>query len=186
MLNLISSKIVNILCHNDRLPKIHVYIYGCELIIYTALSTMWLLLWGALWGQPIFTLIIVSAFYVNQTIGGGFHASTHMRCMLTMLVGLSIALFINTYIPVPAYTFIAILSASILLWHPVALHRQKQYLREKASFFATYSRFITIGETVLFLIVKDTIPVGNALALGLLVSGISRLAGVITQQVGNT
>lgn len=65
-----------------------VYVYGFDAALYTFLSTAGLVLIGCVLGQGIETLIIISLFYVNQTLGGGFHASTHLNCFITMVLGL--------------------------------------------------------------------------------------------------
>ena len=64
------------------------YVYGFDAALYTFLSTAGLVLIGCVLGQGIETLIIISLFYVNQTLGGGFHASTHLNCFITMVLGL--------------------------------------------------------------------------------------------------
>lgn len=51
-------------------------IYGCELWLYTILSTLGLLLLGAALQSLGETVIIVSIFYICQSTGGGFHASS--------------------------------------------------------------------------------------------------------------
>ena len=59
--------------------------YGFDLLIYTLLSTLGLLLAGAVLGRGVQAALIVGLFYLNQTFGGGFHARTHLRCFATML-----------------------------------------------------------------------------------------------------
>lgn len=59
-------------------------IYGCELWLYTILSTLGLLILGVFLQSFWEAVIIIFIFYNCQSTGGGFHASSHMRCFLTM------------------------------------------------------------------------------------------------------
>ena len=63
--------------------------YGCELWLYTILSTLGLFMIGLFAKAPIEAIVIISIFYVCQSIGGGFHASTHIKCFFTMVYGLT-------------------------------------------------------------------------------------------------
>ena len=63
-------------------------IYGCELWLYTILSTLGLLTLGVFLQSFWEAVIIIFIFYTCQSTGGGFHASSHMRCFLTMAIGL--------------------------------------------------------------------------------------------------
>ena len=76
-----------------------VYLYGIELFLHTLFSTLGLLIISALLHRPIEGSIIIALYYTNQTIGGGFHASAHTRCFLTMSVGLVLALLLLNHQP---------------------------------------------------------------------------------------
>ncbi len=68
--------------------------YGLGALLYTVLSTVLLLLLGACSGSFFSTVIIIVIFYINQTVGGGYHAKTHIRCFITMVIGITISLYI--------------------------------------------------------------------------------------------
>ena len=53
--------------------------YGADLVSYTLLITAGLLLAGALCHLFWQTAVIIALYYTNQTLGGGYHASTHGR-----------------------------------------------------------------------------------------------------------
>ena len=65
-----------------------VYVYGCDIAVYTIASTIGLIAIGAGFGYFIETLELIFVFYTNQTLGGGYHAPTHLRCFITMATGL--------------------------------------------------------------------------------------------------
>ena len=57
--------------------------YGFAITICTIASTLGLLL-----GQFLGGAVLIALFYTCQSSGGGYHASTHLRCFLTMCAGL--------------------------------------------------------------------------------------------------
>ena len=100
-----------------------VYAYGLDAILYTMISTLGLVLIGVVMRSTTEALVIIGMFYINQTLGGGFHASTHLRCFLTMAVGLLCCLstlFIP--FPLPASLIIALMSMGFMLRFPLVLH----------------------------------------------------------------
>ena len=94
------------------------------------LSTLGLLLIGLLLRQFAGALILVLVFYSCQSSGGGYHASTHLRCFLTMCAGLLVGLAFP-FLPFPDGVFYAIgaLSVLLLLAFPLVLHPNKSYLK---------------------------------------------------------
>lgn len=119
-----------------------IYLYGCEAALYTMLSTSGLLIIGILFRQVLETVIIVGLFYLNQSLGGGFHANTHMRCFVTMSTGLLCAFIACDYLQ-PEKTILillVLLATAILLCHPLVLHANKQYLKYKTPIFIARSR----------------------------------------------
>lgn len=62
--------------------------YGFAITIYTITSTLGFLLLGLLLGQFLGGAVLIAIFYTCQSSGGGYHASTHLRCFLTMCAGL--------------------------------------------------------------------------------------------------
>ena len=61
------------------------YIYGFDIAIYTFLSTFGLFLIGWIADRPLETALLIFLYYTNQSSGGGFHASSHLMCFLTMV-----------------------------------------------------------------------------------------------------
>lgn len=162
-----------------------VYVYGCDIALYTFLSTTGLLVIGALLGRLFETAILVSVFYLNQSIGGGFHASTHTRCFITMVIGL---LVFATSFALP-FNKVAIacfgLSASILLYRfPLILHKNKRHLMNSADSLMRRSRIAIVAQTMLLLGVLFTrySVCAQSLAISMLLSAISRSVAVLQQR----
>ncbi len=55
-------------------------IYGCELWLYTIISAFGLLIIGILMHASLESAIIIVIFYLCQSNGGGYHASSHVNC----------------------------------------------------------------------------------------------------------
>ena len=106
--------------------------YGIEAFLYTFMSTGLLLALGAMLGMLLPACVIITVFYVDQTVGGGYHTSTHLRCLLTMAAGLCAGLGL-TRIPLsPAgYWLAGMLCCGILYTIPLTLHPNKAYLKNK-------------------------------------------------------
>lgn len=94
-----------------------VYEYGFAITICTIASTLGLLL-----GQFLGGAVLIALFYTCQSSGGGYHASTHLRCFLTMCAGLLAGLGFSL-LPCPLWV-LAVLAV------PLTLHLNKLYLLE--------------------------------------------------------
>lgn len=102
-------------------------LYGINALTYTLISTLLLISFGACTNKLLSTTIIIAVFYVNQTIGGGYHASSHLRCFLTMFVGLFLVLFIlnNKRINFMVYVIYVVTGATLMILIPVVLNKTK-------------------------------------------------------------
>lgn len=158
-----------------------IYLYGAEIALYSILSTLGLLAIGWLMNDIHNTCIIVSIYYTNQTLGGGFHASSHYRCFSMMAIGLFIALNIIHYVNIPSYlwTVIALLSLFLLFVLPLVLHTNKLYLSKKAKSIIFRSRIATSIQFILFFFFVRS-PFFPSFCLGISIAALSRLAAAKT------
>ena len=69
--------------------------YGVDMALYTIISTVGLLVLSLLMNSFVSGTIIIATCYLNQTIGGGYHASTHMKCFLSMVLFLTIGVLFS-------------------------------------------------------------------------------------------
>lgn len=140
MIRKISKYLLKLLKQKCPIPpnEQDIYEYGIDVLLYTVLSTTGLLFLGLLYGQFTESIVIIAILYLNQTLGGGFHASTHLHCFATMAIGLSCCLS-TLFIPFPllASVIIALTSAGFMLRFPLVLHVNKAYLSSKRQFFST-------------------------------------------------
>ena len=151
--------------------------YGIETLLHTIVSTAGLLSIGICFHMFPETLIIVLVFYINQTLGGGFHASSHLKCFTTMSLFLIFGLC-SCMLPqiLQLDICLSIVSAIILYRIPLVLHTNKQYLIEKNTFFVRRSR-ITIGLWVCIVMVCIATQsiFFRAFTIGLVLSAVSRI-----------
>lgn len=153
MIRRISERIVAFLDQHGALKHSskEVYIYGFDIAIYTYLSTIGLFLVGWAGGYPLESILLIALYYTNQSLGGGYHASTHMRCFLTMLLGM-LAFLIYMSLPysyaLPAPISVA---ALLVLWKfPLVLHPNKKHLYKRTTEFIKKSRrFVVIQAFIL-------------------------------------
>ena len=154
-----------------------VYIYGFDIAIYTFLSTLGLFFIGWMAGRPIETTLLIFVYYINQSFGGGFHASSHLMCFLTMVLG-ELLFLISFLLPYSLLACIGISVISLLfMWmHPLVLHPNKSYLKKKAPQLIKHSRQILLVEIALLIgfILLNVPVIMQTISLTLLLSAISR------------
>lgn len=156
-------------------------IYGCELWLYSFISTLGLLLVGILLQAFLETVLMITIFYALQKNGGGFHASSHMKCFAVMFGGLLSGLFLTCILN--SHTlFICMLafSAVVLFTLPLRLHPYKKYLIVNKSQLYARSYLVTI--CVIVGIIAIGLMVGESLfkagCSAIFFSAVSRLFAV--------
>lgn len=154
-----------------------VYVYGCDIALYTILSTMGLVITGACFGYFLESIIIIALFYLNQSTGGGFHATSHLRCFITMLLGLLFCLatlFIQFSFSI--CILVGYLSLLLLLIKPLVLHRNKQYLLSQKEKMEKHSRIVVLIEMAVFYLVINLVnsQLVQAFSIGLAMCALSR------------
>jgi len=157
-----------------------VYIYGCDIALYTIISTLALLAVGASLGRPRETVICVGIFYLNQSVGGGYHADTHLRCFITMAAGL-LVFILSFSLPLPpaAYMIFGYLSLMILYGIPLVLHKNKSYLIRHREKLIRQSRLVILLQIAVFslaLIRPGGGGMPHAFGMTLTLCAVSRLA----------
>lgn len=179
MLARISDKIIRKLMPNEiGSDSYEICRYGCELWIYTIISTAGLLLVGWLMNSFAESVAMVCIFYLCQSNGGGYHATTHIGCFLTMLTGLLCGLLlIRIPLTIIFYEGLAVTACLVLLICPLQLHKIKSYLQADAAKLRRRSRFVTILITVFLIFTGfvgwDILFRSECIAVGM--SAISRL-----------
>ncbi|MBR6323070.1 MAG: accessory gene regulator B family protein [Lachnospiraceae bacterium] len=129
--------------------------------------------------QFLAAVIIVAGFYTFQTTGGGYHAKSHLRCLLTMIAGLLVGLSFVFLKEHPALLWALLgIGALLLLLVPLVLHPNKSHLE-------TERKRLTIRSIVVTLSLLVSVVVLNifwdrllyAFSAVFLLAGVSRIAG---------
>lgn len=182
MLSSISYRIAMRLCDSDSAEDQEICIYAVELFLYSLFSTLGLICIGLILQQPIEACVIILMFYTNQTVGGGYHATTHLRCFLVMATGLVFCLLSIRYCHDSFVTAILAGVAVPYLWrHPVLLHMNKDFLRPRLAKFSHRSRVILVLSLIIAIIIcifASSSQVKQSGFWGLIITTISRKTSI--------
>ena len=186
MIEFISTQLVHILCNGTDLSseQYDALNYGMETLVYTVFSTLALVVIGLLFIQPLNACVLITVFYLNQTIGGGFHANSHMKCFITMAIFLMLGLAINhLHLPAKIYTILSVPAFLILMICPLTLHKNKQYLSDQSARLILRSRFITTMQVMIYIVICFGLQsIHMAFSIGVAFSAVSRLYAVISRR----
>lgn len=184
MLTRVSHRLVNSVIKDEQDEQQRaIYEYGCELWLYTVISTLGLMLIGSILGFCIESMTMIVVFYLCQSNGGGYHASTHTRCFLTMVIGLLLGLlFVSVPVPKEFFAGILLLSTAILMVFPLYLNPKRQYLFSNSNVLTIRSRLTTIVVAIVFvvLICLKQVNAAKSLCSALLFSSISRVYAILS------
>ena len=163
-----------------------VCLYGIDIFLYTLISTMGLLLIGALAHRFFEAVIWITLYYLNQTFGGGYHATSHLKCFITMAVSLAACLLLLT-VAIPLYLQILLLvvSSMLLFLFPLRLHENKRYLAKHSRFFVIRYRCILLLEFCIAIFLLLALPgqYAEMCMLGVSTSAISRIVGIVQDKM---
>lgn len=163
-----------------------VCLYGIDIFLYTLISTMGLLLIGALAHRFFEAVIWITLYYLNQTFGGGYHATSHLKCFITMAVSLAACLLLLTVaIPLYLQILLLIVSSMLLFLFPLRLHENKRYLAKHSRFFVIRYRCILLLEFCIAIFLLLALPgqYAEMCMLGVATSAISRIVGIVQDKM---
>lgn len=124
------------------------------------------------------TVLVILVFYSNQSLGGGFHASSHTKCFLVMCAGMMIALLILCCeLSDLFFMAMALLSYILLYVKPLILHPHKAYLAYNSTMYTQRSRIAVSLELLFFIFFSVTglTLLNEALSAGMALSVVSRI-----------
>ena len=163
-----------------------VCLYGIDIFLYTLISTMGLLLIGALAHRFFEAVIWITLYYLNQTFGGGYHATSHLKCFITMVIFLATCLLLLTVaIPLSLQILLLIVSSMLLFLFPLRLHENKRYLAKHSRFFVIRYRCILLLEFCIAIFLLLALPgqYAEMCMLGVATSAISRIVGIVQDKM---
>ena len=163
-----------------------VCLYGIDIFLYTLISTIGLLLIGVLAHRFFEAVIWITLYYLNQTFGGGYHATSHLKCFITMAVSLAACLLLLTVaIPLSLQILLLIVSSMLLFLFPLRLHENKRYLAKHSRFFVIRYRCILLLEFCIAIFLLLALPgqYAEMCMLGVATSAISRIVGIVQDKM---
>ena len=191
MLDFISAKITSaLLGERADADRLEICTYGVEGALYTLLSTAGLLLIGLAAGLFLPTCVLVTFFYSNQSAGGGYHASTHTSCFVTMASVLLTCILVTHLRLFGSFTFflLAMVSGIYLWFRPMHLHANKEYLLCQRERIVRRSRIVVFYSLLLVMLMyRWNLDCFQMSVLGMIVSAVSRYAAIhISNQSKNS
>lgn len=193
MLNASSKRIASFFYTNNIIGKEEapIYAYGIELILATILNTIVVFIIGILIGRFAETAIFLVTFAILRSFTGGYHASSHLKCLLVFIASFMANMTILWILPSnyillfsAAATTIALLF--IFLFAPVE-HENKPFEEDEKRKYKIKSRFLAIVLTIVTftgqLLCSWTSPLLLCVTLGLLTAAISIATAAIKTKI---
>lgn len=183
MLHTSSKQIASFFCANNIIGKedAPIYAYGIELILATIVNTLVVFLIGILIGRFAETAIFLVTFAILRSFTGGYHASTHFKCLLVFIASFLFNMSILWILPSNGILLFSILASFmgllfIFLFAPVE-HANKPFADKEKQKYKSKSRFIAIALTAITitgqLLCSWTSPLLLCITLGFLTAASS-------------
>ena len=177
------KKIADRLIQKELIPAEdrEIYAYGFDILFYTIWSTAVLILIGLLFGQFPDAVVLIAVFYTFQTAGGGYHADTHWKCLLSMVIGLVVGLVMcRLSIPPVVLWILMAVGTVVLLILPLVLHPNKAFLEEKRIGLSIRSVIVTFCVLAAAITLSLFFPrLLCAFAMSSILAAVSRIAGKV-------
>lgn len=164
----------------SRRIYIYIYRYGFDLLVFSLLNITLLFFLGLVIGRADVVMFILLGYIPLQSLGGGYHAKTHLRCAFITFFEMSLALVAVEFIGVDLLAVGACFCmVSIFLLAPVQ-HPNAPF---GAAFAKRMKCFVRVFATVLFIALIFTLEeypvISSCIAISLILSGISLCAATV-------
>lgn len=151
----------NIILDHDR----EIYIHGCNMIISTGIGTILIIFIGILINRLFIAFIYELVMSSSRCILGGYHCSSHKKCIILYVTLFCAGIFLERFIYVNFVSICAINILSIIIvceYNPVQninkiISKQKFYLFKKLSLLYIFLHLFIIN----YLYFTDSIFLNN-------------------------
>lgn len=150
------------------------YRYGFDLLIFSLINMSLLIFVGFVIGRANMAILILLGYIPLQSLGGGYHATSHLRCSMMMLFDMGIALLAVEFVSIALLTAGACISiVGIFLLAPVQ-HPNAPF----GPIFAKRMRFLVrLFSSVIFIVMifamEGHSALSSCIAMSLILSGVS-------------
>ena len=167
-----------------------VYAYGIEIMLSTVINLLCIFTIAIIVGKIAYTIVYMVFFMGLRTVAGGYHAETHLGCLLVMLAayGLSLLVF---FVPTTYYLWISfvmiVLSASLIFILAPVAHPNKPLDSDDMRRLRALSRSVIALEIALILLGWVVVPhlkvYTMAASMGMVTSALSCGVAVIIKKL---
>ena len=154
-----------------------VYEYGLDLMLYTILNIVVILCSATIIKKLSESVALLSVIIPLQSIGGGYHAETHLRCFMIMYIGWWGSILILPLIPVEvALIMICVAILVVCRFAPIS-HKNVKMSALQREKMRKYARMLAIiyGASSTMFIFFVSVRIGIALSTGLGIISLSML-----------
>ena len=167
-----------------------VYEYSFEILLSTLLSFIALAVISILSNSVIYTVLYLIGFIPLRMIAGGYHAKTHLRCFILLMLTYSLFLVIISQMPINYSVFVIVPCVifsiiSVLLFAP-SVDKNRPISSGDIHKLKKRSRYIIIGYTILIamlIVFPVDIKLSTSVALGNVTVATSLLANQIKTKI---
>lgn len=139
------------------------YIYSFEVMFFDFLSLLALVILALITNRFLETLIYLAAFLLLRCNTGGYHASTHLKCFLTLTFSYLAFIFLITFIPPVMHALVCTVSvlaaaAVIFLLAPID-HVNRRFTTAEYEIFKARCRILAAVLAIIFIVLACVLPV---------------------------
>lgn len=110
-----------------------IYDYYFEIMLSTVLNALFLIVCGIVFNNFINTILFMIGFVIFRTVSGGFHASSHMRCFLTLASVFFVLIIMLNFVSlrwINVLTIIFLLVSTLLIYFIAPVEHKNNPLDE--------------------------------------------------------
>ncbi len=160
MLQQVASDLTELLLKKEIVKEQdkEIYTYGFEAMFSTIINTILVLAIGIMAGTLLETLIYLVCFALLRVYCGGYHAKTHVGCVLTFVGLYGSAMYIPHLIPAQYNGLLSIAIGgisltAILLYAPIE-HPNRPFVGNEYKTFRKLARIIALLEAALIVFIS--------------------------------
>lgn len=145
-----------------------IYVFGFEAIIATVINFVIILVLGASFGLLLEAVIYLLAFSILRVYCGGYHAKTHLSCILTFVFLFGIVMTIIALTPSNLYSIISVTLGIccvliVFVLAPIE-HENRRFQGNEYKQFRLISRIIAVVELLIIIFISLFLPSYSKLA----------------------
>ena len=152
------------------------YRYGFDLLVFSLINIILLVFVGLAVNRAGSVALILLGYIPLQSMGGGYHADTHLRCMLLMLFDMGIALFAVEFANRNLLIAGACIGIIIIFLLAPVQHPSAPFGKRMKGLVRVYSTIIFVA---MFFSMKEYKTVSSCMATSIILSSFSLCGAMI-------